>query len=181
MVDQKWKLVLKVPNGHRYFEEVGTGRIAMADNSGGTPDLTDDGILYLDTSRPVAFGQDAQIPLLTPTGDKRSTVDPLDGGLAVVRHFDMAAKPSDPDSYVGRLTADAINAETAQRRADRVKAEEVKMVQALQEVADAANTLYHEAGIVKGIMYTVSPANLMALGEKLNAIGKRRFSVERKD
>lgn len=50
-----WTLVLKIPNGHRYFR-AGTaedGRIAVADNSGRTPDKTDDGILWLDMDRAI--------------------------------------------------------------------------------------------------------------------------------
>lgn len=38
---------------HRYFRDVDSGAVAIADNSGQTPDDTDDGPLWIDRNRPV--------------------------------------------------------------------------------------------------------------------------------
>lgn len=52
MSKYNWKkLAQPTPRGHRFFEDKNTGRIAIADNSGPTPDRTDDGVLWLDSSR----------------------------------------------------------------------------------------------------------------------------------
>lgn len=39
--------------GHRYFLDVDRREVAIADNSGKTPDTTEDGVLWLDRTRPV--------------------------------------------------------------------------------------------------------------------------------
>jgi hypothetical protein len=42
-----WKLVKSFkPDGHAYFTDE-RGRLAIADNSGTTPECTDDGVLYV--------------------------------------------------------------------------------------------------------------------------------------
>jgi hypothetical protein len=50
-----WTCVLQVPNGHRYFQDSITGQYAGADESGPTPDRTDDGVLWLDLARPISL------------------------------------------------------------------------------------------------------------------------------
>jgi hypothetical protein len=63
---------LLIPDGHRYFER--EGQIAIADQSGRTPEETDDGLLYLDRSRPVVFGNHGcHVPLVTPDGTPTRT------------------------------------------------------------------------------------------------------------
>lgn len=59
----EWRLVLKFADGHRYFRDA-RNRIAIADDSGATPDDTDDGVLYLDRSKPVVIGNSCSIPLV---------------------------------------------------------------------------------------------------------------------
>ena len=86
----RWKLVLTVPNhGHRYFEETGTGRIGVADNSGHYPEQTEDGVLYLDRDRAIEIGGDervsAMIPLMRPDGERCATGETAAGGLLVAK------------------------------------------------------------------------------------------------
>lgn len=58
--------------GHQYFQEKTSGLIAIADDSGSKPELTDDGVLYLDTSCPVQAGTSGfSIPLVF--NNKRSS------------------------------------------------------------------------------------------------------------
>jgi hypothetical protein len=65
-------ICLVIPDGHRYFRY--QDLIAVADQSGRTPEETDDGMLYLDRSRPVVFGQHGcHVPLITPDGTPTRT------------------------------------------------------------------------------------------------------------
>lgn len=100
-----WKLVLKVKGGHRYFEDTTSavdkdliGRIAVADASGATPELTDDGVLWLDRTRPIRLGgeESAHIPLLRDTGEKAGTGEYNWDAVIVAAHFGMAVEVSDP-------------------------------------------------------------------------------------
>lgn len=50
-----WKRIAKVKRGHAFFEDVNTGRVAIADGSGSTPERTEDGILWLDPTRPLSI------------------------------------------------------------------------------------------------------------------------------
>lgn len=54
----EWRLIFKVRRCHKWFRDDRTGRIAAADYSGDYPDDTDDGVLWLDTSRPVSISPD---------------------------------------------------------------------------------------------------------------------------
>ena len=57
----KWEQMLRLePKGHRIFRDARDDfqapelrRWAIADNSGGQPDTTDDGVLWLDLTRPI--------------------------------------------------------------------------------------------------------------------------------
>ena len=46
-----WTCELRIPDGHRYFRDANTGRVAVADGSGATPDRTDDGVLWINPDR----------------------------------------------------------------------------------------------------------------------------------
>jgi hypothetical protein len=52
-IKHEWTFLFRAPRGHQFFREENTGLVAIADDSGNTPDQTDDGILYLDESRPI--------------------------------------------------------------------------------------------------------------------------------
>jgi hypothetical protein len=57
-----WSEVERLPDGHRlfFYEDM----IAIADNSGRTPEVTDDGLLWLDFSRPLSLcGRNCFIPI----------------------------------------------------------------------------------------------------------------------
>jgi hypothetical protein len=54
----KWTKLFSVPGGHRYFRDEITKMIALADNSGSTPDRTEDGVLWLDFQRCVSIVTD---------------------------------------------------------------------------------------------------------------------------
>lgn len=55
-----WILYFMAPHGHRYFYCRRTFDIAVADESGEGPEDTDDGRLYLDTSRPIVNDPESQ-------------------------------------------------------------------------------------------------------------------------
>lgn len=90
-----WASPVKLPDGHRLFQAEtippalkaylppsiqlprGGGVWALADNSGGYPEETDDGILWLDFGRDLSAGPSGGppgIPLLAPSGKPVSTV-----------------------------------------------------------------------------------------------------------
>jgi hypothetical protein len=70
-----WYFLFKPPGGHKFFRDE-RGRIGIADDSGSDPTNTDDGVIYLDRSRPVilfdyvcgSYSHDtgAYIPILVP-------------------------------------------------------------------------------------------------------------------
>lgn len=80
-----WTLVTRLPGEHRIFRDA-NGRLALADNSGDTPDTTDDGVLYLDFNWPVQLVTNwraseegdrdehaalyVEIPLVRPDGEQ---------------------------------------------------------------------------------------------------------------
>ena len=66
----------------------GLGRVAIADNSGVTPDKTEDGVLYVDNREPIkAYECDGHtsytIPLLTPGGETTHTGTDFRGAMRV--------------------------------------------------------------------------------------------------
>jgi hypothetical protein len=88
----RWALALAVPGGHRYFRDLHhPGRVAIRDDSGQTPEATDDGVLHLDRSRPVEVGQGGcVIPLTDEAGVQRRAVGALGSwreGFLVAGHF----------------------------------------------------------------------------------------------
>lgn len=78
-----WQRVRGLPDGHRLFKlKDRPEMIAIADDSGETPDQTDDGVLWLDRHRPliapatdfVTGSSGCIIPLLDANGAKSTTV-----------------------------------------------------------------------------------------------------------
>lgn len=98
-----WIPVLSVAGGHRYFraENDPQGRIGMADRSGPNPELTDDGLLWLDTTKPVVLGywegRDAAIPLVDDGGRSFRTGESIMGGHQVAAKFGMRVE-IDPEA-----------------------------------------------------------------------------------
>lgn len=79
---RKWKSLYRVHKGHKVFEEVGTGRLAIADDSGDLPELTEDGLLWIDLSRKIWLetASCARLPLIDDKGRESHT--PTSMGLA---------------------------------------------------------------------------------------------------
>jgi hypothetical protein len=79
MSNYNWTKLFSIRGGHKYFRDEISKRIALADNSGSTPDRTEDGVLWLDFSRCATIATDTHhntyitIPLLRENGDKSAT------------------------------------------------------------------------------------------------------------
>lgn len=70
----RWTLVDHRQGGHRIWRDERNDKLAIADSSGYTPDRTDDGVLYLDLTRPIGMGRWCSLPLRTPKGDIARTI-----------------------------------------------------------------------------------------------------------
>lgn len=83
-----WTLTHTLPGGHRLFRDEG-GRTAIADESGHAPDLTDDGVLYLDSSghRLPLLRDAASVPVVDPEGREFVTVVSPEDLLIVAETF----------------------------------------------------------------------------------------------
>lgn len=69
--NERFKFLFKVRGQHAYWQDTVAGMIAISDDSGATPDTTDDGILWVDTTRPIsASGTGFYIPLLVPKSSR---------------------------------------------------------------------------------------------------------------
>ena len=93
-MSKTWEFLFRIEgNGHKFFRHVPSGRVAVADNSGNTPDRTEDGILWLDLDRPVNVGTDVvTFPVLKESdGGKYYVSDPLVGGIKVAKGLDLDA------------------------------------------------------------------------------------------
>ena len=56
MAEPKWTLLRKLPGGHRVFIDRDSKRLAIADTSGGVPDRTEDGTLWLHSDKVIGVG-----------------------------------------------------------------------------------------------------------------------------
>lgn len=83
---RRWKQLHDIPGELRFFEDLKhPGRVAVADGSGATPELTDDRVWWVDKTRPITCesppGDDVDgpwmghwsIPLVAPDGRVSST------------------------------------------------------------------------------------------------------------
>jgi hypothetical protein len=69
--NERFKFLFKVPGQHAYWQDTKAGMVAISDESGTTPDTTDDGILWVDTTKPIiASGTGFYIPLLVPNSSR---------------------------------------------------------------------------------------------------------------
>jgi hypothetical protein len=111
MTAYKWVKLVDLPRSHRYFLDALSERIAVADRSGTTPDRTDDGVLWLDTSRPIVLGKDwlATIPLLHLNGSQVATGDNIDNAMTVARKFGMRVEPTRSATDAMKILCNAIN------------------------------------------------------------------------
>ena len=89
-----WSKPVHLADGHRIFQARYTDRWAIADDSGSTPDQTDDGILWLDQTRPLKIETNVFeakeyrfIPLLSPTGKESHAVTNMATMMYLSAHF----------------------------------------------------------------------------------------------
>lgn len=68
-----WTRSEPLPDEHRLFYTDDARRVAIADLSGDAPQFTDDGILWLDFTRPLALGAQTFIPLRAEDGTETRT------------------------------------------------------------------------------------------------------------
>ena len=71
-----WTPLFATPNGHKFFTArfPQEGRIAVADQSGLFPEHTDDGVLWVDTTKPLAASDEYfSIPLVDEDGNESRT------------------------------------------------------------------------------------------------------------
>jgi hypothetical protein len=74
MIVSNWGTPEALPDEHRLFTTGDASRVAIADNSGRTPDDTDDGVLWLDFERfLIADGTHLAIPLVDDAGKTSRT------------------------------------------------------------------------------------------------------------
>ena len=88
----EWEILIRCAGrGHRYFRHLPSGRVAAADFSGATPDRTEDGILWIDPSRPAVLYHDmVAVPVTSELDGRRYVVgDPLAGGIEVVHRLGL--------------------------------------------------------------------------------------------
>lgn len=83
MTTYKWTKAETLPDGHRIFATLTDDGLqyAIADDSGDLPEQTDDGILWLDETRPLLVDRDdrtqyCSIPLIDEDG--KQTLTPTD-------------------------------------------------------------------------------------------------------
>lgn len=90
----RFKLLTKLPSRHRLFEDIERpGAIAIADESGNTPDHTDDGTLYVDRTRPIEIdGNHISLPLRHPDGRVTRTPIGLETAFVMSERFKMPIK-----------------------------------------------------------------------------------------
>lgn len=94
----RWNLLCKLNDGHRLFElDSNQDEIAIADDSGTTPDLTDDGVLWLDRTRPlIVYSEEQPVSCAIPLRDQHgeATRTPTDAAsiLYLAARFDWAVK-----------------------------------------------------------------------------------------
>jgi len=89
--NRRWTMLRKIE--HKFFYELSTGRIAIADDSGSTPETTDHGILFIDPRRPVAIGKYCSYGLLNEdNADAGSTVCSEEEAAFVSELLELPAK-----------------------------------------------------------------------------------------
>jgi len=94
----KWEIVEELPDGHRLFttKTEGGWEYAIADDSGDTPASTEDGILWLDSSRCLILDEDDSydpqrehmaIPLSDDNGNRTRTGTDMSTMLYLANRF----------------------------------------------------------------------------------------------
>lgn len=99
----EWKLMWTLPDEHRIFCS-DRKRLAIADQSGETPDQTDDGVLLLDFSRPLIVtgfaGRERYFIPLKDAASPTTTISDVATLLFLSATFQWPIKVSRQDSCV---------------------------------------------------------------------------------
>lgn len=125
MANYKWTKVFSIRGGHKYFRDEISGRIGVADDSGSTPDRTEDGVLWLDPSRCVTIATDTNhrtwvtVPLLRENGDKSATGASVKEAIEVVARFGMKLALQGERFVMIRAESEVAQQEREERTADQ--------------------------------------------------------------
>lgn len=92
----QWQLLISFPDGHRFFRDVESDdQVAIGDQSGSTPDQTDDGTLWLDQNDRRVHGSyerggiHLRVEVFNDIGTRRSWVQvTMDEALWLAEHLD---------------------------------------------------------------------------------------------
>lgn len=99
-----WQRLFKVKRGHAFFYDASSKRYAIADDSGRSPEFTDDGVLWLDESRPAQVVLHdgrfvVELPLIVERDRSQSkTIEPI-GGLWSVRRLGILKIELCPEAH----------------------------------------------------------------------------------
>ena len=91
-----------VMQGHKFFKCRQSGRVAIADWSGDLPHQTDDGVLWLDHSRPMRVEVSSNqmihvfMPLLKESGEETMTITNLKTALFAVKELGLRVETDSP-------------------------------------------------------------------------------------
>lgn len=88
----RWVFLFQSKRGHKFFRDTFSGGIAIADDSGATPDQTDDGVLRLDQNRAVRVRSGDSffaLPLRDRHGNETATIASAGEAADVCSRFNM--------------------------------------------------------------------------------------------
>lgn len=89
-VNQKFEFICTVKDGHRFFLDTDSYRVAIADNSGRMPQDCDKGPLYIDPSRPIAIRDfSISLPVLDAAGEEWGTPISIAEAVFVSETFEL--------------------------------------------------------------------------------------------
>lgn len=96
-----WEKIKSFSGGHRFFTspEFPT-KVAVADQSGATPDATDDGVLFVDFTQPIQAGHGWGVPLIDRKGEKSSTAASAEEALWLAAKYRMEIEVPDGRAYL---------------------------------------------------------------------------------
>lgn len=126
MANYNWTKLFRTKGGHKYFRDEITGRIAVADDSGSTPDRTEDGVLWLDQSRCVTIATDRDhnnwitVPVFREDGTTRScTPASAQEAVEVCARFGMKLALNGERFVMVRTESEVAEQERNKRAADQ--------------------------------------------------------------
>ena len=94
--------------GHSFWRDLNTDRVSICDMSGDLPDLTDDGVLWIDTTRPWVLTSSSlnslmvNVPVLDKHEESRLCCMPAYDGVRIGQKLGVRIDV-DPNSQIGKL------------------------------------------------------------------------------